>query len=170
MHPGTKGLHLLQHPVDRRHHILAPHLNRGVGAIAQGHMQHRAPLGVVNRLTAKHARAPLGQLPRLGQLQQQIQGLLGDTVFGKIQQQIIQTQREAGVALRVLVEEFAHMARGELLIVRLQGAPLGKLSQMGHRHPLFLLSNTGFGIGVKLRLKYSDRTPPCGPRLKSITP
>ena len=58
--PAVEGLaeQVVEHRVDLGHHVLAVDVYRIVGTIAQGHVQHRAVLGVVYFFTVKHAVAP----------------------------------------------------------------------------------------------------------------
>ncbi len=127
-----EGAHPPQDLVDLGHHVLAVHFDGGIVTVAQGHMQHRPVLGEVDLFAREHALDPIAEahLPR--QVQQQGEGLIGETVLGIIEQQIIEADRILVEALRIVVEQLAHMDIGHLRIMRLQRLPGLQLIQPGH--------------------------------------
>ncbi len=66
----AEALHLGQYGVHFRHHVLAVHLDRAVGAVAQGHVQHGAPFGHVDLLAVEHGVDGAAQIGLFGQINQ----------------------------------------------------------------------------------------------------
>ncbi len=108
-HGFAKGAHPGQDGVDIRHHVLAIHENGAVGAVAQRNVQDSAVFCVVVLLAGEHG-LDLGRhigLPR--QVTQQPHGLLRHAVLGVVEQDVAHSQRETLEALRVTLEQLAHM-------------------------------------------------------------
>ena len=72
-----------------RHHVLAVHHNRPVGTVAKGDVQHGAIFGDVDLLPIEHFLRPARYISLFSQLEQQSQGIFGDAVFRKIQQNVV---------------------------------------------------------------------------------
>ena len=73
--------HLLEHGMHLGHDVLSIHQNAGALGRAQSHVQHGAILGDVDFLAAEHGFDPPTQVTFLGQLEQQLEGLVGDAVL-----------------------------------------------------------------------------------------
>ncbi len=80
----TKLLHALQHFPHFGHYVLTAFFYWLIRHIPQRHMQYSAAFGLVDRLSAKHSLYSFLQLALFGQLQQGIQGLLRNAVFGVV--------------------------------------------------------------------------------------
>ena len=89
---------------------------------AQGGVQHGAVLGDVNVLTGEHSLASLLQLDLFGELEQQLNGLGGNQVLGKVNVQLVSGEAEllgtGGVGGKPLAQ-----VRGESLVVSGQSRP-----------------------------------------------
>ena len=101
--------HLVEHGVDLRHDILAVHEDGCSFGRAQGHVQHGALLRDVDFLAAEHGVDPRSQAGFLGQLEQQLEGFVGDAVLRVIQEEARRLGRHALAALGVIREEIAQM-------------------------------------------------------------
>jgi hypothetical protein len=82
-------LHVVQHAVDLLDYALAVDLHGLVGGVAQGHVVDGASLCEVDLLALEHVIAELLDLCLLGELDQQLEGLLGDEVLGEIEKDIV---------------------------------------------------------------------------------
>ena len=121
---GDETVDLLQLGVDAGHDVLAVDHDGAVGAVAQGHVEDGTILGIVEVLAAEHGANPAAQVAGLGQVEQQVQGLVGGDVLGEIDEEVGGAARQARGAPRIGGEEVAHLDRGHLLPVRLEGLPL----------------------------------------------
>ncbi len=127
-----EGAHPIEHGVHLGHDVLAVHLDGPPAAVAQGRVQHGAPLGGVDLLAGEHALAPALELALAGQLTEQRHRLVGDPVLGVIQQDLPPAQGEALEALGVGGEEIAHVHVGHLFVVAGERLPGGAFGQAGH--------------------------------------
>ncbi len=73
--------HAVQHLVYLRHYVVAIHLDAPVHGRAQGRVQHRAILGHVDLVAPKHRQDVLFQIRLVGQVQEQVNGLVRDAVL-----------------------------------------------------------------------------------------
>ena len=80
-------------------------------------MQDRALFRDVDLLPAKHGVDPLAQAGLLRQLQQQLQGLVGDAVLGIIEEDADCLGGKTLAALRVVGEQLAQMDFTDLFVV-----------------------------------------------------
>ena len=122
-HRLAEGAHMRQHPVDLRHHILPVHVDGGVGAVAQRHVQHRPLFGRIDLLPAEHRPHPQPQPGLLRQSHQQRYRPLRDAVLRIVEQDFAQLQREFFEALGILGEQIAHVDCADLLLVFQQCLP-----------------------------------------------
>ena len=127
-----KLAHVLQHRVYLRHHILAIDEDRPVAAIAQGDMQHRAALGVVDHLAAEQARGPFRHLSLIGQLGEQAQCFVCNTMLGKIHQQVAKVPGEPSKARRISGKQVAQMQIGDRGVMGVQFLPDRQIAGNGH--------------------------------------
>ena len=79
--------HLVEHGVDLGHDVLAVDQDRLAFRGAQGDVQHGAILGDVDLLAAEHRVDPVAQARLLGQLQQEVERLVGDAVLGVVEEE-----------------------------------------------------------------------------------
>lgn len=127
--PGP-GAHLLRElPHLRKHcahpgHDILPLDDRGaVAAVTQGRMQHGTALGGVDGFTGEHGVPPLGHPCGAGQVHEQLHGLLVHPVLGVVQQYVLELNGEALKALRITLEQRAHVHVAEGLEMALQCLP-----------------------------------------------
>ena len=123
--------HLVEHGVDLGDNVLAVHDDGSVLRRAQGHMQHGAVLREVDLLPAEHGVDALAQAGFRRQLQQELEGFVGDAVLGVIQEEARRLRGHALAAFRVSREELPQMQLPGLLVVRrerLPGLAFGKWS------------------------------------------
>lgn len=105
--------------------VLAVHQDRLGRHIAQGRVQGRAALAVVDRLTGKQRRAPARQFGRLGQRQQRGKGGIVQQMLGQIHVQAGHVQRVARSPLRIGGEQAGHPAAGQAGLCGGDGLPGG---------------------------------------------
>ena len=136
--PGTgmdgraEFLHLGEHRLDLRHHILAIDLHRAAGAVTQGDMQHRTIFGEIDVLTGEHLFPPSLDIRLTRQIEQQGQGLLRHPVLGVVQQQIILAHRKLGETGRIAGEQLTQGLGRDFGMVALQRAPGRHFGQRSH--------------------------------------
>ncbi len=93
---------------------------------AQRGMQHRAPLGGVDGIAAKHRGDALRQLHRPRQLEQQRQGLLRDALAREIEQPGVVLDVEILPALGIRGEQIAQVRAADVSSMSFDRAPCGK--------------------------------------------
>src|SRR5690625_3998863 len=125
-HRGREVVDAAQGLVDITVDVLAVDLQLGGGAhgSAQRGVQHGAILDGVDVLAGEHRFAALLDADLAGQLQQQLDGLGGQQVLGKVHVQVGGGVAEALGPLRIVGEPFAHRA-GQLPVMRLERLPGG---------------------------------------------
>ena len=77
--------HLVEHGMDLGHHVLAVDDDGCAFRGAQGHVQDGPLLGDVDLLAPEHGIDPRSQAGFLGQLEEELQGLVGDAVLRVIE-------------------------------------------------------------------------------------
>ena len=82
---------------------------------AQGDVQDGAVFGDVDLVAAEHGVDAGAEAGLLGQLQQQLQRLVGDAVLRVVEEEADGLDGQALAALRIVGEEFAEMLARELL-------------------------------------------------------
>ena len=120
---SEKCRHLVQHGVDFRHDIFAVHQDGGILGRAQGDVQHGAVFRDVDFLAAEHRVDLRAQTGFLGQLQQQLERLVRDAVFGIIQKKSGGLGGQSFAAFGVVGEQFSQMQFLDLFAVRGEGLP-----------------------------------------------
>ena len=80
-HPVGEIRHLVEDGVDLGHHVFAIDNDRCTFRCAQGHVQDRAVLGDVDLFTPEHGVDPRSQIGFLGQLQEELECLIGDAIL-----------------------------------------------------------------------------------------
>jgi len=110
---GADGIgelaHVREDGVDAGHDVLAIDVNGAIGSVAEGDVKNGAVFGDVDLVSAEHAIAPFLDFGLSGKIEKKAQGLVGDAVFGKIQENVVEAEGELLKSLRVLSEEVAHV-------------------------------------------------------------
>src|SRR5262245_46722268 len=123
----------IRHPVEN-----GPDLGHDIRAVAfdgcaarrtQGHVQHCAVLRDVDLVAAEHRLHALLEPGLSGELDQQLQRLVGHAVFGVVKIESHGLDREPLAALGVLCKELPQMQIFEPLVVRLQRFPCRERAQ-----------------------------------------
>ena len=112
-----------------RHHILAVRQDALAARRPQRHVQHRPPLGDVDALAAEHGVDAFLDSGGPRQLQQQVQGLVGDAVLGVVEVEPRALDREALAAGRVLGEQRPQVYVLDLVVVRGEILPRREIGQ-----------------------------------------
>jgi len=126
--------HAVEHLVYLGDDVLPVDDQGGATGSAQGDMEHRPVLGHVDVLAGEHRRRALPQPGLLGQLNQQLQGLVGDAILGVVEEE---PDRLGGHALppgRVIGEEIPQVPGRDLLVVAGQSRVSGPLFQPRDGH------------------------------------
>ncbi len=101
-------------------------------------MQHGTLLGDIDLLAAEHGGDALAQVRRLGQLQEQLDGLTGNTVLGVVQVEAHTLGGETLAALWIIGEEPAQVQVFHPRVMVFESFPGGPLRQRCYscRHKL----------------------------------
>ena len=125
--------HALQDIVHLRHHVLAVHEDFGVQRRAQGHVQDSPVLGDVDLVAAEHGVDVVLQAARLGQRQQQVDGLAGDAVLGVVEVQPGSLHDHQPAAFGIVGEQVTQVGVADFIEMHLEVAPGGQGGQvLGH--------------------------------------
>ncbi|OIQ63816.1 hypothetical protein GALL_546420 [mine drainage metagenome] len=114
--PGKYG-HFVDYRAHAGHDIYPIDPHRTFAAIAQGDMQYRPVLGVIDFLAVEHLVAPAGNIGLFGQFHQQAHGFGSNSIFGIVQQQLAQLQGKAFESLRILRKHIAHMQMAHCFVM-----------------------------------------------------
>ena len=129
--------HLVEHGVYVGHDVLAVHDDGRAARRTQRHVQHGTVLGDVDLLAAEHRVDPLAQPAFLGELQQQLQRLVGDAILRVVEVDADGLGRQPLAALGIVGEELAQVDVAHLAMMRLQSLPGGPCGERcggrGHR-------------------------------------
>ncbi|MOA07605.1 hypothetical protein D3C78_1273120 [compost metagenome] len=120
--------HLVQHAVHFRHHIHAIHQHLVADRPAQCGMQHRAALGGVDHVATEHGLDGVVEVGVLGQLHQQVEGVLTDQVLREVEEQAAGAEGKALEAVRVFGEGLAHTEVLQFLAMRGERFPATQVS------------------------------------------
>ena len=90
---------------------------------AQGHVQDGSFLREVDLFAPEHGVNPGSQAGFLGQLQEQLEGFVGDAILGVIQVEAHGLGGHPLAAAGIVLKEFPEMQLPNLLIVGFQGLP-----------------------------------------------
>ena len=118
-------------------------MDRRIGAVAQGHVEHGAVFGFVDPPAREHLRDRLRQAAFPGQLDQQPQRFGGDPVLGKIHQEVVETDGEPLKPPGVFGEEVFHLKTVNGLVVGgklLPGGGGGGVDLRQHRFSSFQIA------------------------------
>ena len=85
-----EGFHPVQDGIDLRHNILSVYEDRRVFAIAQGHVQNGASLGLVDGIAVEHALDGTPEVGFLRQTEEKVQRRAGDAVLGTVDQDVVE--------------------------------------------------------------------------------
>ena len=132
-HGGDEPAHPVEHAVHVRHHVPAVDQDRPVAAVAQGDVQHRAVLGVVDLGSPSNiiARQPSTSAWR-GEVDAAAHGLGVDAVLAVVEQQVLEPEREPAEALGIGGEQLAQRHLADAQGVGGQGLPGGGRGQRRH--------------------------------------
>ena len=119
---GAKVLHPVQHFTDLPADVFAVYLHVEV-AVTQGDVEHGAVFGSIDGLSGKHFFGGFPDAAGLCEAVEDVHRLLGDDVFGVVQQDVLEGLAEVGEAVGVLGEEVLHVARGHFMGVHFEFAP-----------------------------------------------
>ena len=97
--------HPVEHRVDLVHHVLPVENDRGPSRCAQGHVQHRPPLGDVDPVSPEHRVDPPSQARFLRQAQEQPERLVGDAILRVVEVEADGLRRHALAARGVVGKE-----------------------------------------------------------------
>src|SRR6516165_1634471 len=115
-HPVAEVRHLVEHGVNGWDYILTINQDRFFPGSTQRNMQNRTFLRDVDLVTAEHGINVLAQTGFLGELQQELQGLIGDPVFRIIKEESGCPQREPFATLRIVREQLTEVKVAKLLV------------------------------------------------------
>ena len=101
--------HLVEHGVDLRHHVLAIDDDGCASRRAQGHVQDGAVFRDVDLLAPEHGVDALAQAGFLRQLQEELEGFVGDAILRIIQVEAHRLGRHALAAFGIIRKELAQM-------------------------------------------------------------
>ena len=132
-HRVREFLHVREHRVHFRHHVLAIDQDRRIRPVAQCDMQHRAVLGEIDLFAGKHLLRHARHVALDRQRAQQLHRLADDAVLGKIEKYPFKFQREFLRAVGVHGEEIAHLQRLGGLVVLLEVQPGGRRGERAHK-------------------------------------
>ncbi len=158
-------VHAVQDAAHLRHDVRALHLDRASGEVAQGHVEDRPALRDVDALAGEHRGPGLLEARGAGEVEQQVDRLVGDQVLAVVDQHLgraeRQAAREAPEPARVLREGFPQDEAPRPVPVPLEGGPRGA--------PRRLVAPPGGGRppalrhGCRLRLAAPGRGRPRSP-------
>ena len=115
--------------MDTRYHIFAVDQDRLSFRRPQGDVQNGAFFGRVDLLPAKHRIGPRPQSRFFGELQQQLQRLIGDAVFRVIQVDPRRLGSQTFASPGIFREQLPHMEALDLAVVRGKRIPAWSLRQ-----------------------------------------
>ena len=115
--------HLVEHGVDLGHDVLAIDDDGCSSRRAQRHVQDGAVLGDVDLLAAEHGVDPRAQAGFLRQLQEQLEGFVGDAILRVVEEDAHRLGRHPLAAPWVIREELPQMQSPDLLVVGLERLP-----------------------------------------------
>ena len=113
----------VEHLVDLGDHVGAVDDQRAVARHPQRDVEHRPILGDVDPLASEHRLSALGQPTLGGERREQLEGLVGDPVLRQVEVQAGRLGDQPLAAARVLGEQVAQVASGELRVMALEAAP-----------------------------------------------
>ena len=123
------------------HDVLAVDHDRRAARRAQRHVQHGALLGDVDLLAPEHRVDAPAQVALVGELQEQLQRLVGDAVLRVVEVEPGALDGEALAAAGIVGEELAQVRVPKLLVVRRERLPGGPLRERAARPRSSLLSS-----------------------------
>ena len=128
--------HLVEHGVDLGHHVLAVHDDGGARGRAQGHVQDGPVLRDVDLLAPEHRVDAGAQAGFLGELEEELQRLVGDPVLRVVEEEARRLGGQALAAPGIVREELAQVQVPHLSVVGFEGLPGGPRGERrdGSRH------------------------------------
>ena len=149
--------HLVQHGVDPGHHVLAVHGDDGSLRGAQGDVEDGPVLRHIDFVAPEHGVNPGSQAGGLGQLQQQLEGFVGEAILGVIQVKARGLGGHPLAAAGIVPKEFPEMQLPNLLIVGFQGLPGRAFGEWCHagghvRAPLVVSGKLYMSLGLTRKL------------------
>ena len=128
-HPFGEIGHLAEHGMDLGHDIFSIQDDGRAFRRAQGHVQDGAVFRDVDFLATEHGCDAPAQIGLFGQLDQQLEGLIGDAVLRIIQVEARRLGRQTLAAFRVIGEKCPKMQVLDLLVVGGEGLPRRSLGE-----------------------------------------
>lgn len=130
----SKSLHMLKDGVDLGDNVLAFRVDGGVGNVAEGDVEDGAVLSKVDVFAREHLGAHFLDAGLLGEVDEVLEGVLGDDVLGEVEEDgrlcggTLEVARELLEARGVLGKEVLHVDLvGLLVVVGLEGLPCAEL-------------------------------------------
>ena len=114
--------HLVQHGMNLGHHVFAVHDDGCPSRCAQGHVQNGAVFREIDFIAPEHGVDPRAQAGFLGQLQEELESLIGDAILRIIQKKACRFGRHALAAFGIAREKIPQMML-PILAVSHQGFP-----------------------------------------------
>lgn len=138
--PGTgadllsESLHVVEDGIDLGDDVLALGVDGGVGDVAEGDVEDGAVLGEVNVFAREHLGAHFLDAGFLGEVDEVLEGILGDDVLGEVEEdgrlcgRALEVARELLEARGVLRKEVLYVDLvGLLVMVGLESLPCAEL-------------------------------------------
>ena len=127
--PLAEGGHAVEHLVDVGDHVGAVDDQRASARHPQRDVEHGPVLGDVDPLAPEHRLSALGQPALGGERREQAESLVGDPVLRQVEVEARRLGDQPLAAARVVGEQVAQVASGELRVVALEAAPGVALAQ-----------------------------------------
>ena len=122
-HPIAEISHLVEHSMDRGHHILTVYDDGGSARGAQGDMQHGSFFRDIDLLAPEHGIDSRLQTGFFGQLNQKLESFVRDSIFRIIQIDAQGFYCQTLAALGIIRKEIAEMCLLDALIVIFESFP-----------------------------------------------
>ena len=157
-HAVDESAHAIEDRMNLRDDVFAVDDDRGSPRRAQRDMQHGAALGNVDLLAAKHRVDALAQARLLGELDEQLDGVVGDAILGVVEIDADGVEREPFAPRRIVGEELAQMDGRDRLLVGRERGPRGPLRKLCDARDHLRTSSSIFPV-VRWRLLLATALP-----------
>jgi hypothetical protein len=121
--------HLVEHGVDSRDHVLTINDDGSAFRGAQSDVQDGPVFRDVDLLTPEHGVDARAQAGFLRQLQEELEGFVGDAVLRVIQVEARRLGRHVLAALGVIGKELSEMERADIFLMGFKGLPCFTFSE-----------------------------------------
>src|SRR5712691_3927287 len=122
-HPVAKVCHLIEDGVDLGHYVLAINNDSCSSWRAQGHMQDSAVFRDVDFLAPEHGINTPPESGCIRELQEQLEGLVGDAILRVIEVDTYRFGRHTLAACGIIRKKLAQMELTDILMVSGEGLP-----------------------------------------------